>query len=339
MNNKYIIGYVDHSKLALMRKEDVLALTHINIAFGLVREGKVSLAHTGGLKGLERIREYNSDINIVLSVGGWGAGGFSIAASTAEGRQVFADSCVEVVKEYKLSGIDLDWEYPSYGEADIDWSVDDKENFTLLLECIRKKLNEFDDYKILSIAAGADQYYVEGTDMAKAQQYLDYVQLMTYDMRGGFQVLTGHHTNLYNTTGDLFRISTKRSVEIFHKAGVPKEKIIIGAAFYSRKWENVPNKNNGLFQMAGTTGGYGPSYVDIKTNYLTNDEYTRYWDDEAKAPYIFNGSTFISYDDSESVAHKCEYLLSENLMGVMFWVYTENPENDLIDVMHNCLRK
>ena len=74
---------------------------------------------------------------------------------------------------------------------------------------------------------------------------------MTYDMRGGFQVLTGHHTNLYTPTGDLFRISTDASVNLFVRAGVPKEKIVIGAAFYSRVWNEVPDRNHGLHQMAG----------------------------------------------------------------------------------------
>ena len=47
---------------------------------------------------------------------------------------------------------------------------------------------------------------------------------MTYDMRGGFQTLTGHHTNLYTSTGDLFRISVDASVRLFTQAGVPREK-------------------------------------------------------------------------------------------------------------------
>lgn len=102
---------------------------------------------------------------------------------------------------------------------------------------------------LLTIAAGADQYYIDGTEMDKVQACLDFIQLMTYDMRGGFQTLTGHHTNLYASTGDLFRISVDASVRLFTNAGVPREKIVIGAAFYSRMWKDVPAVNNGYLQM------------------------------------------------------------------------------------------
>ena len=104
-------------------------------------------------------------------------------------------------------------------EAGIASSPDDKRNFTLLLKTIREALDakgsQDGRHYLLTIAAGADQYYVDGTEMAEVQQYLDFVQLMTYDMRGGFQILTGHHTNLYTPSGDLFRISTDASVNLF----------------------------------------------------------------------------------------------------------------------------
>ena len=155
-----------------------------------------------------------------------------------------AASAVRVFRTFPFDGIDLDWEYPCYGEAEIASSPEDKANFTLLLKTIREALDgqgaQDGRHYLLTIAAGADQYYVDGTEMDQVQQYLDYVQLMTYDMRGGFQMLTGHHSNLYTPTGDLFRISADASVKLFLAAGVPKEKLVIGAAFYSRIWNGCP---------------------------------------------------------------------------------------------------
>ncbi|MBW7457411.1 chitinase, partial [Paenibacillus sepulcri] len=174
---------------------------------------------------------------------------------------------------------------------------------------------------LLTIAAGADQYYLDGTQMDQVQQYLDYVQLMTYDMRGGFQTLTGHHTNLYASTGDLFRISADASVRMFEKAGVPRDKLVIGAAFYSRMWKDVPNHNCGLHQMTGGPGGYGPDYTNLAADYMNKNGYTRYWDDEAKASYLFDGTSFITYEDEESIHHKCSYVNNEGLAGIMFWEY------------------
>lgn len=252
-----------------------------------------------------------------------------------------AASAVRVLSELPFDGIDLDWEYPCYGEAGIASSPDDKQNFTLLLKTMREALDakgtEDGRHYLLTIAAGADQYYVDGTEMDKVQQYLDFVQLMTYDMRGGFQVLTGHHTNLYTPAGDLFRISVDASVRLFHRAGVPKEKIVIGAAFYSRLWNEVPDRHHGLHQMAGTTGGYGPDFTVLTESYINKNGYIRYWDEEACAPYLFNGSSLISYDDEESITRKCEYIKKTGIAGMMFWEYSCDRTHRLLDAMHQGL--
>ncbi|WP_339265543.1 glycoside hydrolase family 18 protein [Paenibacillus sp. FSL R5-0470] len=333
-----VAGYVSDSKLPELTRDHVMKLTHMNVAFGYVLDDQITTAHLQYTNQLHEIKAMNPNVQLLLSVGGWGNGGFSEAASTEEGRQKFAASAVRAVTELPFDGVDLDWEYPCYSEANIASSPDDKRHFTLLLKTIREALDmkgaaEGRHY-LLTIAAGADQYYIDGTEMDQVQQYLDFVQLMTYDMRGGFQILTGHHTNLYNSTGDLFRISTEASVNMFMQAGVPREKIVIGVAFYSRMWKQVPNRNDGFLQMAGTTGGYGPEYTELLAYYIDKNGFTRHWDDEAKAPHLFNGDTFISYDDVESITHKCEYVQREKLAGAMFWEYSCDKTHTLLDAMY-----
>ncbi|RED31383.1 glycoside hydrolase family 18 protein [Paenibacillus sp. VMFN-D1] len=342
MSKKYIVaGYAVDAVLPEMTPEDLCRLTHLNVAFGHVRDDEITTEHLKNGEAIRSIKREHPELTLLLSVGGWSAGGFSEAAATEEGRARMAASAVRVLNEYPFDGIDLDWEYPCYGEAGIAASPDDKHNFTLLLAAIREALDAKGAadgrHYLLTIAAGADQYYVDGTEMDQVQKYLDFVQLMTYDMRGGFQVLTGHHTNLYTGTGDLFRISTDASVNIFVRAGVPREKIVIGAAFYSRIWNEVPDRNRGLYQMAGTTGGYGPSFTELAADYIDKNGYTRYWDEEARAPFLFNGSSLISYDDEESIRHKCEYVKEQGLAGIMFWEYGCDRTHRLLGAMHEGL--
>ncbi|WP_318615645.1 glycoside hydrolase family 18 protein [Sporosarcina sp. YIM B06819] len=342
MEKKYkVVGYAGDGSLPSIRTEDALKLTHLNVAFGHVIHDQIRIDHLKNLDRLGELKKINPDLTILLSVGGWGAGGFSEAASTLAGRKLMAASAVNILKEHAFDGIDLDWEYPSYGAAGIHSSASDKENFTYLLKEIREALNDLEKetghYYLLTIATGADQYYIEGTEMAEVQKYLDYVQLMTYDMRGGFQTFTGHHTNLYTPTGDLFRISVQQSVNLFMQAGVPREKLVIGAAFYSRMWKDVPDNNNGLHQMTAGSGGYGPDYSQLIENYINVNGFTRFWDDEAKAPYLFDGHTFITYDDEESIQHKCEYVSREGLGGIMFWEYKCDNTFRLLDAMHQSL--
>ena len=95
---KRIIGYVNTADLNHMRKEDVLALDVINIAFGLIRDGEVVWDAKDAKEGITSIHEIHPELKIVLSVGGWGADGFSQAARTQEGREKFAASALEIVK-------------------------------------------------------------------------------------------------------------------------------------------------------------------------------------------------------------------------------------------------
>ncbi|KJB86692.1 chitinase, partial [Paenibacillus sp. E194] len=307
-SNKLILaGYAGDSVLPNVTAEDAKKLTHLNVAFGHVKNDRITIDHLQNLSQLQVLKSYNPELLILLSVGGWSAGGFSEAASTAEGRRLFAESAVRVLETAPFDGIDLDWEYPCYSEAGIASSPNDKQNFTLLLKEMREVLDAKGQadgrHYLLTIAAGADQYYIDGTEMDVIHSYLDFIQLMTYDMRGGFQTLTGHHTNLYTSTGDLFRISVDSSVRLFAAAGVPREKIVIGAAFYSRMWKDVPNTNNGYLQMAPGSGGYGPDYTKLVAEYINKNGFVRHWDEEAKSTYLYDGHSFITYDDPESLTH------------------------------------
>ena len=107
------------------------------------------------------------------------------------------------------------------------------------------------------------------------------------------------------------------------------EKLIVGLAFYSRMWKNVTSENNGLWQKA-EPGDYGPSYHDIAEQYLNRNGFIRYYDKEYEAPYLFDGNTFISYDDEESIAAKCAYVKQMGLGGVMYWEHSCDKTRTLL---------
>jgi len=334
-----LIGYVGSKHLEAMNEADVRCLDGINIAFGVVRDGKVFWEASKYIEAIRRIKEINPGIKILLSVGGWGAGGFSDAAITEEGRKKFAESAKELVIQANLNGIDLDWEYPTVPAAGIDARPEDKETFTLLLQEIRDALDEIktEEHLLLTIAAGSGEYYIKGTEMEKVASILDYVQIMTYDMASSYITFTGHHTNLFNYAKT--KSSAKTAIDMFIKAGVPKEKIVMGAAFYSRKWDGVVNTNNGYRQEADTFGDFGPDYGELCEKYIGKDGYVRYWDDDAKAPYLFNGSSYISYDDAESIAHKIDYLKEEGFYGIMYWEHKCDTTQTLVKKMAKRLKQ
>ncbi|MCL1990737.1 MAG: glycoside hydrolase family 18 protein [Defluviitaleaceae bacterium] len=334
-----LIGYVWSHTLSSMTETDIQSLDGINIAFGLVKDGEVSWEADKYIADLERIRKLNPQIKILLSVGGWGAGGFSDAAITETGRKKFAESAKQLVIQANLNGIDLDWEYPTNSAAGIDARDEDKQTFTLLLKEIRDALDTIPtaDHLMLTIAAGAGSYYIEGTEMDKVAKLLDYVQIMTYDMADAHVKTTGHHTNLFNYANSTS--STKTAVDMFIDAGVPKEKLVIGAAFYSRKWDGVINEHNGYRQPAETIGDFGPTYGVLQKEYIDKNGFVRYWDEDAKAPYLFNGSSYISYDDEASIAHKIDYLKAQGLYGIMYWEHTCDTTQTLTQMIAKRLNK
>ena len=330
-----VLGYSTGRGLDRITPEDARRLTHINVAFGVIRDGLLSMHNLPDLKNqLARVRAMNPAIKIVLSIGGWGAGGFSLMSRTREGRGAFAESVRKAIEEYKLDGVDIDWEYPCNDEAEIDCDPSDKVNFTLLMQALRDVAGPD---RIVSIAAGGGDYFVRDTEMDKVAQICDYIQLMTYDLNWKYKV-TRHHTSLYALENSYAEGNADYCTKLFHNAGVPMEKIVLGAAFYSRKWQGVQAENNGLLQPTETLGGYGPPYSELLENYINKNGFVRYWDDHAKAPYLFDGSTFISYDDEQSIKEKCKYILDNGLLGLMYWEHSCDPTGELLKAIYEGLR-
>lgn len=336
---KKLIGYVSGKDFPLLIEKDIKALDVINIAFGIIENGRVVYKPTADFeKELQRVRNVHPQCKLVLSVGGWTAGGFSEAAANESGRTLFAQTAAALLERYDLDGLDIDWEYPCIDAAGISASDDDKINFTKLLQSCRSMLDTMSgSRKMLTIAAGAGDYFIEHTQMAKVQRLLDYVQLMTYDLRGGFRHETGHHTNLFTDTQDPSPVSMEYAVRAFKAAGVPPEKLVVGAAYYSRMWKGVPNVNNGLHQQAQTIGDYGPGYGTLVESYINKNGYTRFYDKTVQAPWLFNGNTFLSYDDETSCRAKVDFLKKENLAGIMFWEYGLDTTHTLTSVLRKAL--
>jgi chitinase len=140
MNNYVKAGYVSRHGLTQITEKAARSLNVINIAFGHCVDSEISFdcSCAGDIK---VIRQYNPDIKILLSVGGWGSGGFSPMAATETNRKKFAVSAVHVMIAAGLDGIDIDWEYPCINSAGIEASPDDKYNFTYMLAALREELD------------------------------------------------------------------------------------------------------------------------------------------------------------------------------------------------------
>lgn len=345
MREYKIIAYLadwGHWEVSEIRGE---MLTHLNYAFATIEDGKVVARVVGQeLKNIHKLRELKAKyphLKTLISIGGWGADGFSDAALTHDSRKLFSETAIDFMKRHDFDGIDVDWEYPCSDAAGIVARPEDKEHFTLMLKDLRERLSEQgkkDGRKyLLTIAVGAGRYFIEGTQMHLVHKYLDFINVMTYDMSAG-RATTGHHTNLY-ASKLAPGISAKESVQMFAAQGIPKKNLVLGAAFYGRIWGGVRNVNNGLGQP-----GSQPSrrintiFSNIHENLVDKGGFVRYWDDDAKAPYLYDGDIFITYDDEMSIKHKTDYIKREGLAGIMFWEYCGDKPGRLLKVMGDNLK-
>ncbi|MGH3084028.1 MAG: glycosyl hydrolase family 18 protein, partial [Gaiellaceae bacterium] len=55
------------------------------------------------------------------------------------------------------------------------------------------------------------------------------------------------------------------------------------------------------------------------TKSLLSSGFTRYWDGKAFASWLFDGTTFWTFDDPRVMKHKAHYVRKKGLGGIMFW--------------------
>ena len=273
---------------------DPALLTHLNYAFALINNDyeTLNIQKEGRLKLMVALKKQNPDLKVLLSVGGWGAGNFSEMAADEKHRKTFARNCLNAVTKYSLDGIDIDWEYPTSSSAGISSSADDTKNFTLLLKDLRETLG---NDRLLTMASASNAKYV---DFKEAIPYLNFVNVMTYDMGHPPK----HNSALYRSS--MSSESCDESVAKHLAAGVPYNKMVLGIPFYGHG-----------------DGKAFEDYVDFKDIQIDQSKYSIQWDDAAKVPYVTDatGKMVLNYDDERSVGLKAEYARDKKLAGAMYW--------------------
>lgn len=243
----------------------------------------------------------------------------------------------------------------------------DKENYIKLLQDLRTALDNQGEtlgkvYE-LSVALPAPKAKLEdGIDVKKLFGIVDFANVMTYDMRGAWDEYSGHQTALYTNPNDPYAdggLSVNDSVQYLLSQGAPSDKIVIGCAFYTRGWGKVEAGESkdlpGLFGKAslctkdadladsrgavneapikygeggrnGGVWGYG-SISKLKASYPNLKEY---WDNIAKAPYMYDETTgaFFTYDNQRSIQEKAAYVKENKLGGMISWMASQDAATE-----------
>lgn len=318
--------------------------THINYAFAVLDPVSYAVIEYewNDSELIDSLNAGKGEVKTLISIGGWSFSQgetptygisskavFPDMAAAPASRAAFISSAIEFATRYNFDGIDLDWEYPE--EAD-------RESFTALLAEMRAAIDR-DGRGLLftaALPAGIDRMNQIAID--RVANYLDFVNLMSYDFHGGSFEPNGpvfSHTPIRDCSGyfnDGWDIQT--AVTTYLKAGVPAEKISLGLGTYGRTW-TLGSSDAGLGASASGPGPAGPctlepgtlAYYEIKESIVggvTYDGPTL----SAFAQYGDNG--FVVFDDPETMLGKVCWARSLGLGGLMVWDADQDDSFSLI---------
>ena len=325
---KLVCSYIyDRSPELPFNLDNMNMVDIVNYSFGKVNDDHT--LDTSRLFHLDQILSLKNDNRkVVLSIGGWGADGFSQACEAKDTRKVFIDSIVKFVKETGIDGIDLDWEYPNSGAAGIAFSQDDTPNFTYFISELRTALDNIRPHILITVAVGAGLKCVQDIEIKKIEPFIDYLNIMTYDLGHSQDGSYRHHTNLFKEADDP-QVSADEAITNYHNAGMPYEKIIMGSATYGKVF--TLDKND-------VPHGHYP-YWKIESELASNPSVKFEWIEEAHAPIIIlNKNHYVTYDDPRSISDKCKYIKEHNMAGIMYWEYNADKTGTLLKVMYENLK-
>ncbi|KAK7495613.1 hypothetical protein BaRGS_00013060, partial [Batillaria attramentaria] len=147
------------------------------------------------------LKKKNPALKTLLAVGGWthGSGPFTEMVRYKKGRQAFLDHALQYLRTHNFDGLDLDWEYP----ANRGSPPEDKDNFSKLLKELREGFEQEASRTgkprllLTAAVAGGEKIIRTAYDVPKLNKYLDFINLMSYDLHGSWSSYLGHNAPLY----------------------------------------------------------------------------------------------------------------------------------------------
>lgn len=257
-----------------------------------------SLPYKGHFNLLNRYQEEHPHVRTLVAVGGWAEtgghfgpdgervddGGFYTMTTNPDGSvnndgiETFAESAVEFIRTYGFDGVDIDYEYPTSMEgagSPDDYAYSDNlrphlwRSYQVLMRTLREKLDvasaEDGQHYLLTVAAPSSGYLLRGMETHDIVRYLDFVNIMTYDLHGAWNEYVGHNASLFDTGQDLELddagvydieqfggigyLNTDWAVHYFRGA-LQAGRINIGVPYYTRGWQGVEGGQSGLWGRA-----------------------------------------------------------------------------------------
>ena len=276
---------------------------------GMFGSGMSDIIHSQGAK-------------FLLSLGGWGNHtGFEIISGDPVLRELFIYNLASILMINNYDGVDLDWEFPD--------SNTDRENLNSLVSEMDSIFFSINPAWLISMAIPVSNWWGQWHDFEFLDQHIDFFNAMTYGTHGDWSSHVGHLAPLYPSPPNDLDGSCDENMDYLHNSrGIPKDKINMGLPFWGLKWE-ASNINEPF-----TSNSENILYSEIPE--LINNGWSYHWDTNALCPYLVkdDGSFVITYENPESIAFKCQYVIEEDLGGVMIWALSYDKIESGQELVH-----
>ncbi|MEN6683045.1 glycoside hydrolase family 18 protein [Stenotrophomonas pavanii] len=333
-------------------------LTHLFYAFSTLEDGRCTVGAEApkNFAALAELKRAHPHLRTLISIGGWGAGGFSDAALTEASRRRMVDSCMALFFDRhagSFDGVDIDWEFPvSGGPKELAHRPQDRANLTLLAQAFRQALDargrKAGQPMLLTAALAAGRLQTDGPydpaasyDLPALAKVLDFINLMSYDMGTGFSSVSTFNAPLHEVPADPLAPELRRwnsvagAVQYYREHGVPADKLVLGVPFYGRGFKVTGDAPDGLYQPYSAPADAGDWRV-IKARYLDQPGWTKHWQPQAQSPWLYNAGQkiFISYEDPRSIGLRARFAREQGLAGVFMWELTgDDGQASLLNAM------
>ncbi|KAK6521786.1 hypothetical protein TWF506_001990 [Arthrobotrys conoides] len=262
---------------------------------------------------LYKLKRANRKLKVMLSIGGWTYsqnGDLPSGASTPERRDTFARTAVEMVRNFGLDGVDVDWEYPN--------DATEAANLVDLLRRIRQYLDVLNPRFEISVAVPCGPDQLQKLDIAGMDKYLSFWNLMAYDFSGPWSSVSGHASNVHysKTNPASTDYSFDKTIDFF-KAFVKPEKLVMGMPIYGRGFANTDGP--GKPYNGGGAGHWEAGIWDYKDLPLAGSKVNE--DPDVIAAWSYDAATklMVSFDTPNVAKWKAQYIKAKGLGGAMWW--------------------